>query len=45
LDSSPLKMGSTGRPETSVRNYHSSLHNSQDMRSSQVCSLLPLPLF
>ena len=34
LDSWPLKMGPIRRPETSVRNYHYSLRNNPDERSS-----------
>ena len=35
LDSWTLKMGPIGCPETSVRNYHYSLRNNQEERSSQ----------
>jgi hypothetical protein len=38
LDSLTLKMGPTGCPETSVRNYHYSLHNNTEERSSEVYS-------
>jgi len=34
--SSPLKMGPIGRPETSLRNYHCSLRNDPEERSSQL---------
>jgi hypothetical protein len=34
LDSWPLKMGSIGCPETSVKNYHYSLHNNPEECSS-----------
>jgi len=30
FDSRPLKMGAIGCPETSVRNYHYSLHNNPE---------------
>jgi hypothetical protein len=33
--SGPLKMGLIGGPETLVRNYHYSLHNNPQERSSQ----------
>ena len=34
LDSFPLKMGTMGCPETSVRNYRYSMHNNPEQRSS-----------
>jgi hypothetical protein len=34
FDSRPLKMGPIGCPETSVRNYHYSLHNNPENGSS-----------
>jgi len=34
LESSPLKMELIGCPETSVRNYHHSLRNNPEQRSS-----------
>jgi hypothetical protein len=36
LDSWPLKMGPIGCPETSVRNYHYSLRNNSEERSSHL---------
>ena len=37
-ESWPLKMGTIGCPETSLRNYHYSLRNNSEERSSQsVC--------
>jgi hypothetical protein len=35
FDSRHLKMRPIDRPETSVRNYHYSLHNSPEERSTQ----------
>jgi len=32
----PFKMGPAGRPETSVRNYHYSLRNNPEERSSHL---------
>jgi len=36
----PLKMGPIGYPEKSVKNYHYTLHNSPEERSSQAVALL-----
>ena len=40
LDSRPLKVGTTGLPETSVRNYPYSLCNNPEEHSSQLVSHL-----
>ena len=37
MDSWILKMGPVGFPETSIRNYHYSLHNIPEQHSSQHC--------
>jgi hypothetical protein len=36
LDSCPLKMGPIGCPETSLRNYHHTLRNSSEERTSRI---------
>jgi len=39
-DSLPLNMGPIGCPETSVRDYHYSLRNNREERSSSLSSVL-----